>query len=217
MEAELENEVSDNEEEEEVEEDPHAEDDMFGQRPGFREPPFTYDYGFNPLIALGEFVRLKHPRVRLRRVVSATRAFHIEKPHGIRAMTFVGPAFSSVETTAACAEESLKVAKALALAEPENGQAAADLMLAEATWAMASQSLAASQASGGSDKDVSKMIDPRLGPLGKKQAEQLAAEVRRNSYMIVDGGFVFYYPLFSHSIMYIYGIIHLKIKVGCPI
>lgn len=182
MEAELENEDEDEgEDDEEEEEDPHAEEEMFGQRAGFREPNFSYDYGFNPLVALGEFVRMKHPRVRLRRVVSATRAFHIQRPHGIRAVTFVGPSLCSVETTAQLAEEALKKAR-LAAAPSSEGVAADDaavtaLATAEAVWSMASQALATSQAAGGSDKDVSKMIDPRLGPHGVKQSEHLAAEV----------------------------------------
>jgi hypothetical protein len=164
-------------------EDDDDDGEVFGHRTGFREPPFAFEYGFNPLIALGEFIRMRHPRVRLRRVVGATRAFCLNRSPGVRAVTFVTNSSCSVEATASAAKESLQNAKKYLDEETskENSQniasAQAAVAVAEAVHALAAQSLAASQAAGGSDKDVSKMIDPTLGPQGKKQAELLAAEL----------------------------------------
>jgi len=214
MEAELEAEEAaaaargeDLEEESDLDDDEEGEEEdeaTFGQRTGFREPPFVFDYGFNPLIALGQFIRSRHPKRRLKHLGNIVRAFKVERSCGIRAVTFAAPGPCSVDATAsACNDALAAAADALSAVQAEEaddsaagtvrtdngGDAQVERYLAkteaasrrvrvcEAVAGAAAAALAASNLPGGSDAEVAKVFDPRLGAAGRRHAEALAAEL----------------------------------------
>jgi broad specificity phosphatase PhoE len=184
---------------EEDEESDVDEDAGFGQRTGFREPPFVFEYGFNPLVALGEHLRSRHPRRRLKHLGNVVRAFRVERSVGVRAVTFAAAGPCSVEVTATAAEAALAQATDAA----HSAQGAADAAEAnreadgasferclteaavtadharvcETVAATAQAAHAASKVPGGSDGDVSKVCDPRLSKAGRRHAEGLTAEL----------------------------------------
>jgi hypothetical protein len=135
----------------------------------FEEPPFTFDFGFNPLVELGRLVRARHPRLRLKRAMYCARAFRLKRAPGPRAVTFLAPGPCSADATAAAAS-----AASVALAATPGAEAEARAV-AEAFAAHAALALTV----GGDDDETSRMLDPRLGPDGVRHAEALRAEVGR--------------------------------------
>jgi len=142
-----------------------------GQRTGFKEPPFVYDFGFNPLVTLGEMVRARHPRLRLRRIMSASMAFRLKRSKGIRAITFAAPGPCSADVTVAAATA------AAAAARVEGSPTASVQSVAEAVATSSEATLTAARSAGALDNDVSKFLDPRLGAAGQKVATALKTEV----------------------------------------
>lgn len=149
-----------------------------GVRSGFQPPPYQYDYGFNPLVALGELIRAKHPRVRLRRAIAVSRAFRVKRSPGARAITFAAPGPCSAAATAAAAQ-----AAAQAMGDtttPEIVRAAA-----EATAVACAAAWAAAKGAGCEDHEVGRLLDPRLGDKGRAHAHALRAQVTLYSVVLI--------------------------------
>ena len=166
---------------------------------------FSYDYGFNPLIALGNLLKKQHPRRRLRKAMNMVRAFRVARPGGARAITFCAPGPCSVRATAAAAAVQLDAARSeLARLEASFGvgddkkgdnsggggnalsaeaaaqcQAAADAVTVQAAVLATAESLAAKaeSAEGNADADCARLIDPQLSPSGEAKGALLVKEL----------------------------------------
>ncbi len=168
-----------------------------GARSGFQPPPYQYDFGFNPLIALGELIRAKHPRVRLRRAMTVSRAFRVKRSPGARAVTFAAPGPCSAAATAQAAQA--------AAAQAATDAAASEILRAAAgaTAAACAAAWAAAKGAGCEDHDVGRLIDPRLGDKGRAHAHALRAQVtslfpKLSSHLI--GNLMFSFILFSQCL-----------------
>jgi len=171
--------------------DAEDEDGDASLKTGFQEPPFTFEYGFNPLVALGDFIRAKHPRRRLKLALNCTRAFRVRRSEGVRPVTFVAPGPCCAEATVAACQASLAACQAEAAAassvleEVGGGGASyedrerarlADLALcvAETVCAPANQMAASGHVAGASTEDLQRLFDPRLGAAGAAHAAAAA-------------------------------------------